>query len=396
MSAAMTMPRSAGARVPILAAASFATATQSFVFAGLLAEMAADLRVTVAAAGQVGTVYALAFGLSAPVVAAILARRDRRQVMVAALVALAAINLVIVASAGFPALIGLRVAAGIASAAVVPAATASAVALSPPERRGRAIAVVVGGTTLAFLLGIPAGSVMGDLVGWRGCFAFAAAIALLAALAIRMGVPPVAGDAGGAAGGLAALGIPGVAPMLVLNLVAFCAVFAVAAYIGPVTNQVSGLTGSGVAVMQALVGVASIAGLPLGAWLADRGRFGLAALLPLGALAGNLLQAGLLAGLAAGTALALPLQAVAVLASAGSLFALGPVVTARLAVLAPQARGFILACNASAIFLGQAGGAALGGLGIWAGGLAGAALAGALIGLPALWLARGLRRHPPS
>jgi predicted MFS family arabinose efflux permease len=237
---------------------------------------------------------------------------------------------------------------------------------------------------------------MGDLVGWRGCFAFAAAIALLAALAIRMGVPPVAGDAGGAAGGLAALGIPGVAPMLVLNLVAFCAVFAVAAYIGPVTNQVSGLTGSGVAVMQALVGVASIAGLPLGAWLADRGRFGLAALLPLGALAGNLLQAALLAGLAAGTALALPLQAVAVLASAGSLFALGPVVTARLAVLAPQARGFILACNASAIFLGQAGGAALGGLGIWAGGLAGAALAGALIGLPALWLARGLRRHPPS
>jgi predicted MFS family arabinose efflux permease len=391
MSLAMTLPRAS--RLPILAAASFATATQSFVFAGLLAELADDLRVSLAAAGQIGTVYALAFGLSAPVVAALLARRDRRSVMVTALVALGAINLLIVAVADFPALIGLRIAAGIASAAVVPAATASAVALAAPEHRGRAVAVVIGGTTLAFLLGIPAGSVIGEFVGWRGCFAFAAVIALAAAVAIRAAIPPVAGDAGGAAGGIAALRIPGVAPMLVLNLATFSAVFAVAAYIGPITNQVSGLTGSGVAVMQALVGVASIGGLPLGAWLADRGRFGLAALLPLGALAGNLLQAALLSGLAAGSAAAMPLQAVAVLASAGSLFALGPVVTARLAVLAPEARGFILACNASAIFLGQAGGAALGGAGIALGGLAGAALAGALMGAPALWLARGLVRR---
>jgi predicted MFS family arabinose efflux permease len=64
--------------------------------------------------------------------------------------------------------------------------------------------------------------------------------------------------------------------------------------------------------------------------------------------------------------------------------------------LAPQARGFVLACNASAIFLGQAGGAALGGIGIAALGLGGAGIAGALAGLPALWLARGLSRPPAS
>ena len=122
----------------------------------------------------------------------------------------------------------------------------------------------------------------------------------------------------------------------------------------------------------------------------------MAALLPVGALAANLLQAALLSGLAGGTAFALPLQAASVLLSAGSLFALGPVMAARLASLAPQARGFVLACNASAIFLGQAGGAALGGAGIAAGGLAGAALAGALMGVPSLWLARGLGRPATS
>ena len=66
ISGAVAIPRAGASRIPVLAAASFATATQSFVFAGLLAELAADLDVTVAAAGQLGTAYALAFGVSAP------------------------------------------------------------------------------------------------------------------------------------------------------------------------------------------------------------------------------------------------------------------------------------------------------------------------------------------
>ncbi|WP_137125478.1 MFS transporter [Roseomonas sp. HF4] len=391
----MSAPGVAASRIPILAAASFATATQSFVFAGLLAEMAADLAVPLASAGQLATAFALAFGLSAPVVAALLAGRERRAVMVGALLVLAALNLAIVAVASFPALLALRIAAGVAAAGVLPAATATAVALAPPEQRGRAVALVVGGTTLAFLLGIPFGSVVGDVFGWRGCFAFAAGIALLAAAAIRAMVPRVPGDAGGAAGGVAALRIPGVAGTLALNFAAFAAVFSVAAYIGPITTAVSGLTGSGVAAMQALVGVASLAALPLGARLADRGHRA-ARLLPAGAFGANLLQVGLLAGIAAGSLLAPALQAVAVLVSAGSLFALGPVLGARLAMLAPAARGFVMACNSSAIFLGQAAGAALGGLGIALGGLGGAGLAGAAAALAAMWLARGLGRSPAS
>jgi predicted MFS family arabinose efflux permease len=395
MSLAVTIPAAGAARIPVLAAATFATATQSFVFAGLLAEMAADLDVPVASAGQAATAFALAFGLSAPLVAAVLAGRERRGVIVGALLVLAVLNLTIVAVASFPALLLLRVAAGVAAAGVIPAAIATAVALAPPQHRGRAVAMVVGGTTLAFLLGIPFGSVVGDIFGWRGCFAFAAAVALLAAGAIRALVPRVAGDAGGASGGFAALRIPGVAGTLGLNLAAFASVFAVAAYIGPVSTAVSGLTGSGVAIMQALVGVASLAGLPLGAWIAERAP-ARAALLPAAALAANLLQTALLLGLATGSAFAMPLQAVAVLLSAGALFALGPALGARLAALAPEARGFVMACSSSAVFLGQAGGAALGGLGIALIGLAGAGLAGVLAALPALWLARGLGRGAAS
>lgn len=387
----MTGQAAAGARVPVLAAASFATATQSFVFAGLLAEMAEDLGASVAQVGQLATAYALAFSIAAPALAALLARLDRRRVIVGGLVLLAALNLVIVLAQGFPAMLGLRVAAGVAAAAVVPAASAAAFALAPPERRGRAMALVIGGTTAAFLLGIPLGSVVGEVFGWRGCFAFAAVLALAAALAIAVAVPPVAGDGGRTGGGLAALRLPGVARMLLLSLAGFAAVFSIAAYIGPVTNRVSGLTGGGVGAVQALVGVASLAGLPIGARMADRGGAG-AAWLPAAILGANLLQAALLGGLADGSGFGLPLQALSVLVSAGALFALATVVSARLAMLAPEARGFVMACNGSAVFLGQAAGAALGGAGIALLGLAGAGLAGTLAALPAFWLASALRR----
>jgi len=387
----MTGQAAAGARVPVLAAASFATATQSFVFAGLLAEMAEDLGASVAQVGQLATAYALAFAVAAPALAALLARHDRRRVIVGGLLLLAVLNLVIVLAQGFPAILSLRVAAGIAAAAVVPAASAAAFALAPPERRGRAMALVIGGTTAAFLLGIPLGSVVGEVFGWRGCFAFAAVLALAAALAIAGAVPPVPGDGGRTGGGLAALRLPGVARMLLLSLAGFAAVFSIAAYIGPVTNRVSGLTGGGVGAVQALVGVASLAGLPIGARMADRGGAG-AAWLPAAILGANLLQAALLAGLAEGSGFGLPLQALSVLVSAGALFALATVVSARLATLAPEARGFVMACNGSAVFLGQAAGAALGGAGIALLGLAGAGIAGTLAALPAFWLASALRR----
>lgn len=391
MSSAVNVAAPVASRIPVLAAASFATATQSFVFAALLGEMAADLDVPLAQAGQLATAFALTFGLSAPVVAAALARFERRSVMVGSLLVLAALNLLIVLVTAFPMLLGLRAAAGIAAGGVIPAATAAAFALAPPAQRGKAVAMVIGGTTAAFLLGIPLGAVVGQFFGWRGCFAFAGTIAIGAALTIRLLVPPVRGDRGGVAGGLAALRIPGVVPSLALNFATFTAVFAVAAYIGPVSTRVSGLTGSGVGAMQALVGVASLAALPVGARLADRGGRA-AVLLPVGVLAANLLYIILLAGMADGSGVALPLQALAVLVSAGCLFAQSPVVASRLAMLAPEARGFVMACNASSIFLGQAGGAALGGLGIAMMGLPGAGVAGALAAIPAALLAWRLVR----
>jgi len=381
--------------LPVLALAAFASATQSFVFAGVLREMSDDLGVSLAAAGQLATVFALAFALAAPFVAALFARLGRRRLIVGALLALAALNTLMALAPAYLPLLGLRVLGGATAAAVVPTAIAAASALAPPEARGRAIAIVTAGTTAAFLLGLPMGSAVGEWFGWRACFAFAALVSGAAALAIRAALPEIAGEASGLAG-LRALCRPGLLAAYALTFSAFAAVFAVAAYIGPAVNRVSGLAGAEVGLIQALVGLASIAGLPIGARLADRVGIRAAVWLPPGILAAQAVQAALLAGAADGTALALPAQAVAVFVSAASLFALGPVVSSRLVALAPEARAVALAGNASAVFLGQAGGAAVGGLFYEAAGPPGFGLAGAAFGVLALVAALRLARAARS
>ena len=380
-------------RAAVLAAASFATSTQAFVMAGLLNELAADLAIPVAQAGQLATAFALAFGLSAPFVSALAAPWPRRRLLVGALSALALLNLLIVLTHSFAALLGLRLLCGVAAALVVPAAGATAAGLVPPALRARALALVMAGTTAAFLFGLPMGSVMGEIFGWRGAFGFAALLAAIAALAIRLLLPDVPGERSGLHG-FRALHRPGVAGGLALTYATYAAVFCISAFVGPAVNRVSGLTGGQVGIMQALAGVASLAGIPLGAWMAEHGGLRRAWMLPLVVGLASLTQLALLSGAADGLRAAPFLQGAAILASAGSLFALSPLIQSHLVGLVPEARGVVLGANSSALFLGQASGALLGGLGIALLGLPGIAAAAVALATLATAIAWGQRRTP--
>lgn len=379
-------PRRGLGRIPVLAAASFATSTQSFVYAGLLNEIAADLQVPVSQAGQLGTAFALAFGFSAIPMAALCARVPRRRLMVGALLLMALLNLGMVLAPTFPLLLLLRVLCGVAAGVIVPSASAVAATLAPADQRARALAIVIGGTTAAFLLGIPLGSVAGSVLGWHGAFGMTALLCLASALAIRLALPEVPGD-GPSGGALRVLRRPAVVPTMGLVYLGFAATFSTSAYIGPAVNAVSGLSGWQVGLMQTLSGVASILGLPIGTRLFERHGIRAVRWMPLAVVMAQLLQLALLFGLLRGSAWAVPAQALALLASSTALFTMMPMVQARLVALAPDARAVVLAANSAGIYLGQASGAALGGLGIALLGLPGIAVAGALVGCCALALA---------
>jgi DHA1 family inner membrane transport protein len=378
-------------RVPVLAAASFATSTQSFVYAGLLNEMSRDLGVAVAQVGQLGTAFALAYGLSAIPLAALCARVPRRRLMVAALAVMALLNLGMALAPSFGALLVLRVLCGMAAALIVPSASAVAVVLAPPEKRARALALVIGGTTAAFLLGIPLGSVAGATFGWHGAFGLTTVLCAASALAIRLALPEVPGDGRGGAN-LSVLHRAGVLPAIGLAYFCFTSSFATSAYIGPAVNAVSGLSGGGVGLMQALSGVASIFGLPLGTRMYEKGGVHTVWLVPAVIVAAQALQASLLLGFLHGSVLAVVAQGLALLASSMAIFAMMPVVQSRLIALAPDARGVVLAANASGVYLGQASGAAAGGIAIALAGLPGISIAGTLIACCAVLLAWQVRR----
>ena len=357
-------------RIFFLAAGSFATGTEAYVYAGHLGSLAADMGQEVSTAGQLATAFALTFAVTAPVIAGVAGRFGRRPVMVTGLALIGLLNLLAAAAPGFGILIAIRIGCGLAAGLVGPIATLAAAELAPPHQRGKAMAVVVSGITLAFVLGIPAGSVVGDLAGWQGTFVYAGIVALGAAVLIRVGVPQLPGGARLRLGAFRAAAQPAVAVPLVLTMMGFAATFTAVAYVGPLVSAIADLSGSGVGAMQGLIGVGSIVGIVLGGRMADRPGTA-------GWLAGSffvsvfaLSSYSLLLGTGLPRGVTLAALSLAMVAGAAALFSRTPVIQTRLVAVAPsETRAVVLALNGSMVFFGQGLGAAIGGLAIDTGGL---------------------------
>ena len=378
-------------RIFFLAAASFATGTEAYVYAGHLETLAHDLGQPVSTAGQLATAFALTYAIMAPLVAGLAGRFGRRPVMVSGLVLIGALNLMAAIAPSFGALIAIRFACGLAAGLVGPIATLAAAELAPPDQRGRAMAVVLSGITLAFVLGIPIGSVVGDWAGWRGTFVYAGVLAFGCAALIRAVFPALPGGAPRRLGAFAEALRPAIAGPLLLTMAGFAATFSAVAYVGPLVTAIAGLTGSGIGAMQALIGVGSIAGIVLGGRMADQpGRRGF--------LAGSFLVSAaalssysLLLGTGLPRFMILAGLSLAIIAGAAALFSRTPVIQTRLvAAASAEARPVVLALNGSMVLFGQGLGAAVGGMAIDVAGLPAVGFTAALAALVAVPLALGL------
>ncbi len=172
-----------------LALGTFAIGTEGFMIAGLLPDISSDLGVGIGAAGQLVTVFALTYAISSPILTAVSGDMDRRRLLALAMGAFALANVVAWASSTYWGLLGARVLLAFAAGIYVPAANALASTLVPPQFRGRALAVVNGGTTVAIALGVPLGALVGDRFGWRMTFAGVAVLAAAATLGLMFGLP---------------------------------------------------------------------------------------------------------------------------------------------------------------------------------------------------------------
>jgi predicted MFS family arabinose efflux permease len=168
-------------RLMVLALGMFALGTDSYIVAGVLPQMARDFDVSVGAAGQLTTVYAITFALLAPTIAAIAAGVQRKTMLLSGLAVFVLANLGTAVAPTFALALLSRALAGVGAAMFSPTATGSAASIVAPERRGHALAIVIAGLSAATALGSPLGALIGGFGDWRWTMAF---VAILAALAL--------------------------------------------------------------------------------------------------------------------------------------------------------------------------------------------------------------------
>lgn len=341
-------------RLLILALGTFAIGTEAFVIAGVLPGIATELGVSIAVAGQLVTLFAIAYAVAAPVMATLTAAVPRRPLLVTALAVFTAANVFAALAPGYLWLAAARVLAAVSAAAYTPAAGALAATTADPRQRGRALATVTGGLSVAIVIGVPVGTWIGSVFGWRMTFVFVAAVAAAAVSGIAATLPATPApvfvpfrDR------LRLLGRGRVLAALALTTSWMTGIYVLYTYIAPVLRLTAGVTERELSVLLLVFGVFSVVGTWLGGLGADRlgvTRTSVPALIVIG---GVLLLLPVLA--------TTPLRAALLMGAWGLGWAFVSAHQHRLVSLAPSTPAVILSFNSSALYVGVGLGAGIGG-----------------------------------
>ncbi|WP_238606614.1 MFS transporter [Amycolatopsis sp. Poz14] len=287
-------------------------------------------------------------------------RLPRRTTLLGLLAVFSAAHVIGAIADGYPLLFATRIISAIACAGFWAVAAATTVNLVPEARRGQALAVLVGGLTIANVVGVPAGTLLGQHAGWRSAFWAVAALTIIAALAVLLSVPrtPKETEAPRITEELQVFRRSRL--WLALGVIALlqAMVFATFSYLAPLLVSVAGLPEAGVPVVLALFGGGAVIGIYAGGKLADK--------YPFATLYGSLgIALAALVALAFATTPAVAVTAVLILGAAG--FAANPALNVRAYAAAGGTSTLVGASTTSAFNVGNTVGPWLGGTTISAG-----------------------------
>ncbi|MCO6417406.1 MFS transporter [Siccirubricoccus sp. KC 17139] len=339
----------------------FAIGTEGFMIAGLLPALACDLDVGLPAAGHLVTAFSLTYAIGAPVMAVLTAGLERRRVLAIAMGGFALGNLLAALAAGYAELLAARLLLALSAGSFMPAASGYAAALGGPERRGRALSTVTTGLTLAIILGVPLGVLVGQGFGWRATFFGVAGLAAFSLLGILARLPrQPSGAMPGLGERLALAKRRDISGALVTSVLTVAGTFTVYTYLAAFMASVAGLGPQALAPVLLGFGMASAVGTQLSGSAAD--RWGARRIVVLGAGLTLLAYLAFVLSAALGPARAMPILLPAILLWGLASWGLIAAQQARLVALAPALAPVSLSMNASAIYLGSAMGAAAGAL----------------------------------
>lgn len=347
-----------------LAMGGFAIGSTEFVAMGLLPQLAADLLPEVYAAspeqansqaGLLISAYALGVVVGAPTIAAAAARWPRKRLLLTLLVAFTVGTIASALLPSFPLVLAARFVAALPHGAYFGIASLVAADLMGPGKRGKGVAFVLSGLTIANVVGVPAITWVGQTSGWRTAYLVVAAIFAATVVAVRLLVPHQAGNPDATMRNeLKAFGRLQVWMTLLIGAIGFGGLFAMYSYITPLSTEVTGLPLGAVPWILVVIGLGMTVGNLVGGWAADRNvRVALVALFVGVAvsLVGLALTATSLVGLVVFSFLA-----------AGFSAGASPAIQTRLMDVARDSQTIAAALNHSALNIGNSVGAALGGV----------------------------------
>jgi DHA1 family chloramphenicol resistance protein-like MFS transporter len=384
----MPVPTSAGSATPtrtatrtrmplavyVLGLSVFALGTSEFMLSGLLPAVADDMNVSIPRAGLLISAFAVGMVVGAPLLAVATLRLPRRTTLISLIAVFGVGQIAGALAPNYAVLFASRVVSALACAGFWAVGAAVAIAMVPVNARARALAVMIGGLSIANVLGVPAGAFLGESLGWRSAFWAVGAASAVALVGVATLIPRIP--------------LPDEKPQLrrelriyrdrqvwlSISLIAFAAggVFCAFSYLAPLLTDVSGLDDSWVPVVLGLFGVGALIGTMIGGRIADAHLFGV-----------------LLSGIAASSVLLVALALLGQYAVAAvtlafllgvSAFYTAPALNARMFNVAGKAPTLAGATTTAAFNLGNTGGPWIGGAVIDAGlGFASPAWAGAAL-----------------
>ncbi|MDH0730054.1 MFS transporter [Pseudomonas sichuanensis] len=255
----------------ILALSAFAIGTTEFVIMGLLPDVAQDLGVSIPGAGWLVTGYALGVAIGAPFMALATARLPRKAALVALMGVFIIGNLLCAVAADYNLLMFARVVTALCHGAFFGIGSVVAASLVPANRRASAVALMFTGLTLANVLGVPLGTALGQVAGWRSTFWAVTGIGVVALIGLLRFLPRQTEEQSvNMRAELAALKGAGIWLSLSMTVLFSASMFALFTYVAPLLGDVTGVSPRGVTWTLLLIGLGLTLGNIVGGKLADR------------------------------------------------------------------------------------------------------------------------------
>jgi DHA1 family putative efflux transporter-like MFS transporter len=343
-------------KIYMLAFITFITATTEFIIAGILDKVSASAHISISAAGQLITVFAIANAIGTPVVMMAATKMDRRKLLILSLFILVLGSVLTVTLSGFGFLIVSRVLLAVGTGVFGSIAKTVASNMAPLERRAGAIATVITGASAALIVGVPIGRVVAAAYDWKIIFVGIGILGLLAIYAVARTIPATNDEAVVPLGNqLALLKNRKILIGLVVTFFWHLGYAVLFAYIAPFLLAVTRISEREVSAALFAFGIATLIGSKFGGFMTD--RIGIPRTL-VGGMIVHVIALVLLSTIAGSTFVTIPL----LMLWAFSAWSSGPGLQYNLVLLASEASGIMLSLFGSTLQFSIAAAAGIGGI----------------------------------